>query len=107
MSMKVVFIKDYSGVRLDGAKGYYNYKALDEDYVPRKFGNALIMNEIAIPEFRKEKHPEYRRLLKEKILSERKEEKQEEDTEKPVKRKYRKKAVSKKAEQRETALLTD
>ena len=120
MTMKVVFIKEYTGHRLDGKNGIDEFKPLDEEFVPRKFGQKLILSEFAIPEFRKELNPEYRRLLKEKEKAEWKKKKEkaaaetvdekgpaEEKKEPPKKRKYRKKAISKTAEIRETAVSLD
>jgi len=111
--MKIVFIKEYKGFSLDGTKGVDEYKPLDEAFVLRKFGQKMIMNEFAIPEFRKELNPEYKRLVKEreKWMKQQEQKKNavkdvdKEDVaeKKPKKRKYRKKTISKTAEMRETA----
>lgn len=96
MTMSVVFLKDYSGYRMDKTKTFYDFKVLDEAYVPRKLGQKLVFQEIAIPTFRKELNSEYRKLLKEK--------KKKKKADAKPKKKTRKKAVSKKAETREMAI---
>ena len=64
MTMRVVFLKDY---------GEYNdkYKVLDEVFIPRNLGQKLCFQEIAIPAYEKEKHPEYKKLIRLKKAKER------------------------------------
>ena len=63
MTMKIVFIKDYKAPRLDADNTVDDFKALDEVFVPRKLGQALIFKNIAISPSRKDRSEAYQILI--------------------------------------------
>ena len=91
MSMKVVFIKDSN-----------NYKEGFEGFIPRQLGRRLCQQGITIPWSLKDYSPEYKAMVKRKKKAAA--EKKEKAVKKP-KQKPREKAVSKKVETREKAIL--
>ena len=96
--MKIVFIKDYKAPRLDADNTVDDFKALDEVFVPRKLGQALIFKNIAISPSRKDRSEAYQILI-----GKGKKKKVEKKTP-PKKKKPVEIATSKKVEDREKAI---